>query len=170
MFTCIEINKVRLFYVGKGCDKRAYSQRERSSKWFEEANGGYWVEIVAQELNESTALLVEQCMIKGLNPGLVNSSEVSEVVNFSRYTSKIEKLSNKVDKNYKKIEANKEKIRRLKNKIGKLELTRKEKEFISSDLATLPAKNLSVQELSFRGEIANKLKERKKLVEELSKY
>lgn len=149
------------FYVGKGCGERAYTQNERTAKWFEQSNGGYWVEIISQDLEEPIALLVEQSLIKALNPGLANSSQVSEVVDPSRY------LSKKVEQNAIQIQKTKKKVDKLKKQLAKLELTSKEKEFTNSDLAMLPAKLLSEEDLSFRGAIALKLKKRKAVQDKL---
>lgn len=151
----------KTFYVGKGCDKRAYYQDGRTAKWFEQANGGYWVEVIVQDLDESTALLVEQSLIKALNPGLANSSQVKEVVDPSRY------LHSKVEENSIEIQKNKKKIEKIKKQLAKLTLTQKEREFINSPLATLPAKLISKEDLSLRGSIATKLKKQRDLQEKL---
>jgi hypothetical protein len=152
------------FYVGKGCGIRAYAQNERSVKWFEKANGGYWVEIIAQDLEESIALLIEQSLIKGLNPGLTNSKEVKEVIDQTRYLFNV---AEKVEQNSIQIEKNKNKINKLKKQLSNLELTKKEKEFLNSNLAMLPARLLSAEDLSFRAKIALKLKKQRVLQEKL---
>lgn len=143
------------FYVGKGCDKRAYAQNGRSSKWIEQADGGYWVEVIAQDLDESTALLIEMSLIKALNPDLTNSVQISEVVDPSRY------LLKKIEQNTLQIEKTNKKISKLKKQLHKLKLTNKENEFINSNLALSPAKLLSEEDLSFRNRIASKIKKRK---------
>ena len=145
------------FYVGKGCGERAYHQNGRSTKWFEQADGGYWVEIIAQDLDESTALLVEMSLIKALNPGLSNSVQISEILDASSY------LLKKVEQNYTQIQKTNKKVHKLKKELAKLKLTNKENEFITSNLATAPAKSLSEEDLSFRNNIASKIKKRKAL-------
>lgn len=65
-------NAGKLFYVGKGKDKRAWTARGRSVEWQERASKGYSVHIRAAELEESNALHLEHELIKLHRPSLVN--------------------------------------------------------------------------------------------------
>jgi hypothetical protein len=60
-----------VFYVGKGCNSRAWNKGARNDKWLkyvELIGYGYSVRIVASLLSESEALVIESSLIKLLNP------------------------------------------------------------------------------------------------------
>jgi hypothetical protein len=64
-----------LFYIGKGCARRAWSKSERSLKWDEVANKGYSVKLLHENLTEDKALELEVELInseKKVNPFLLN--------------------------------------------------------------------------------------------------
>jgi hypothetical protein len=62
----------KLFYVGKGKDKRAWTSRGRSPEWAEIANKGYTVNIRVSGLDEADALHIEHELIKLNRHMLVN--------------------------------------------------------------------------------------------------
>ena len=159
-------NNGKTFYIGKGKTSRAFDQ-DRSQKWYEKANGGYWVEIIADNLDEQTALFTEMCIIKALNPGLANTKVVTEVITKTRYSKDLLQLQQEVSNNSEQIKKNKEKIKKLQDKIKKLKLNEQEVNFINSPKATLPAKLLSKEEHNFRISIANKIKQKSKLENKL---
>ena len=158
----------KTFYVGKGKNDRAFGQ-DRSTKWFEKADGGYWVEVLANNLDEQTALFVEMCIIKALNPELSNTVEVKEILDRERYTQRDTLLQEKVNSNSEEIKKNKKKLKKLKTQLLKLKLTNEEKEFLNSNLGTMPAKSLTADVLSYRSKIALKIKKRNKLQDKISK-
>lgn len=160
-------NDGNTFYIGKGIRSRAFDQ-DRSQKWYEKANGGYWVEIIADNLDEQTALLVEMCIIKAINPGLTNSKEVKEVIVQDRYFKDVKQLRHDIDSNREQIKKNIAKLKKLQKRIDKLRLTDKETSFIESSKATLPAKLLTKEELNFRTNIASKIKQKSKLESKLN--
>jgi|14BtaG_2_1085337.scaffolds.fasta_scaffold05780_2 hypothetical protein len=152
----------KTFYVGKGKEERVFNQ-DRTQKWFEEAKGGYWVEIIAQDLTEQQALFTEQCIIKALTPELVNSKIVTEVISPDRYknTSVVQTpLEKKVEENYNQIKL-------IKRKLAELELTKEERDFLGSNLATQTSKRMSDDDLRFRSKLRKKLSKRRKLEEAL---
>ncbi len=55
-----------VFYVGKGCGKRAYSSSQRNRRWKEIASGGYIVSIVASGLSEQISYNLETALIAHL--------------------------------------------------------------------------------------------------------
>jgi len=55
-----------VFYIGKGCGKRAYSSAQRTAKWNEIAKKGYVVNIVASSLEEVEAYKLETDLISYL--------------------------------------------------------------------------------------------------------
>ncbi len=63
-----------VFYVGKGCGKRAYSHSQRNSGWKKVASEGYVVSIVASGLTEQVSYDLEIALIAHLYPfgNLVN--------------------------------------------------------------------------------------------------
>jgi hypothetical protein len=56
-------NNGKVFYVGKGCDDRAFHKENRSSCWDKVAKGGYTVEIFKSGLTESAAFRIENGLI-----------------------------------------------------------------------------------------------------------
>jgi len=52
-----------IFYVGKGCRNRAYTRYYRNSNWHIEANKGYEIEIVNDNLLEKDAYALEKKLI-----------------------------------------------------------------------------------------------------------
>lgn len=62
----------KLFYVGKGKDRRAWTTQGRSMEWQERASKGYSVHIRAAEMEEAEALHLEHELIKLHRPSLVN--------------------------------------------------------------------------------------------------
>lgn len=64
-----------LFYIGKGCARRAWIKADRSLKWQEIAAKGYTVKILHDGLTEEASLVLETELItseKESNPKLVN--------------------------------------------------------------------------------------------------
>lgn len=57
-----------IFYVGKGCGRRAKSSSQRSAAWKEITKNGYFVSIVAEGLLEEDAYSLEKSVIKTLLP------------------------------------------------------------------------------------------------------
>lgn len=159
------------FYVGKGKGKRAYLPTERNQQWHQavEKNGGeFAVEIVAENLTENQALFVEQCIIKSMNPGLVNVKTVSEVITPQRYKKKVPTTREVRRVMMPKENQNIVRAAALEKKLTKLNLTQQEEDFMSSWKATATAKQLKDSDLAFRQSIAKKLKQRSKLQEKLS--
>lgn len=73
----------RIFYVGKGRNKRAWYTSDRSKAWKEIASLGYSVEMYRQDLSEKDALELENNLITTL-PDLVNKSTFT-TIKFSDY-------------------------------------------------------------------------------------
>ena len=70
-----------LFYVGKGCGNRGESPSNRSQEWVNEAKEGFTTTIIANDLNNKQAFLIEQSVIRAMNPtGLVNKKIPSSIV------------------------------------------------------------------------------------------
>lgn len=67
-----------IFYVGKGCGRRAWTAFGRHPEWHDVAsNFGFYVEIIANELSESDALQIEWGCIDSLGiENLVNRSQL----------------------------------------------------------------------------------------------
>ena len=62
----------KIFYVGKGKSKRAWSKSNRSKAWIEfTANNSYTVDIICENLSEEESLSLEDLTIKN-NPGVLN--------------------------------------------------------------------------------------------------
>ena len=71
----------KLFYIGKGCNDRDISIEQRSKEWLKEAKEGYNISIIADNLNNKQAFLIEQAVIKALNPqGLINKKVPKSIV------------------------------------------------------------------------------------------
>jgi hypothetical protein len=92
-----DTNKV--FYVGKGKDKRAYSVHKRNQYWNNIVNkcGGFTVKFIAKDLDEELALLVEVERIdqlKILGYVLCNLTEGGEGASGYKHTKEaLEKIS-----------------------------------------------------------------------------
>lgn len=64
-----------LFYIGKGCAKRAWSKVGRPQRWQDIATKGYTVKLLHEKLTESESLVLETALItseRESNPLLVN--------------------------------------------------------------------------------------------------
>lgn len=64
-----------LFYIGKGCARRAWAKADRPLKWQEIAAKGYTVKILHDSLTEEESLVLETELItseKESNPSLIN--------------------------------------------------------------------------------------------------
>ena len=73
--------KGKLFYIGKGTRNRDETPCQRSKEWINEAKNGFTSVIIADNLNNKQAFLIEQATIRALNPqGLVNKKIPSDVV------------------------------------------------------------------------------------------
>lgn len=71
----------KLFYIGKGTRNRDEDPTMRNKEWLYEAKEGYTSTIIADNLNNKQALLIEQAVIKALNnEGLVNKKIPSSIV------------------------------------------------------------------------------------------
>lgn len=60
-----------VFYVGKGCNGRAWNNGSRNDKWLEYVRSikhNYSVRIIASFLSESEALSIESALIKLIQP------------------------------------------------------------------------------------------------------
>jgi len=65
----------QVFYVGKGCNKRAFSKQQRNKEWFAVVNNdGYKVKIVCENLSEIQAINAEKFAISAFRKigGLTN--------------------------------------------------------------------------------------------------
>ena len=70
-----------LFYIGKGTGDRNETPIARSKKWLNEAKDGFTTVIIADNLNNKQALLIEQSVIRAMNPmGLANKKIPSDAV------------------------------------------------------------------------------------------
>lgn len=69
-----------IFYVGKGTGKRAWNKDNRSKRWYEEADSGFTIEIVEDNLSNTEALALENELISTI-PDLINyySSTIIEL-------------------------------------------------------------------------------------------
>ena len=74
----------KIFYVGKGRNKRAYSKAHRSKKWHAIAQYGYTVQIYCSSLSECEALKLEENLIISTD-GLINQHTFKPVI-FSDYS------------------------------------------------------------------------------------
>lgn len=74
----------KIFYVGKGRNKRAYSKVHRSREWHTVAEQGYVVEIYCNNLSECEALELEESLISSTD-GLINKHTFKPVI-FSDYS------------------------------------------------------------------------------------
>ena len=61
----------KIFYIGKGVKKRAWSKSSRSTAWHEQAKNGYTVEIYKENLSNCTAIDIENQLISSTE-GVVN--------------------------------------------------------------------------------------------------
>lgn len=69
-----------VFYVGRGCDKRAYSRNQRSVSWKEyvKANGNtFFVEIIIENLSFRDSEILEDKYINHFRNSIVNSKHSS---------------------------------------------------------------------------------------------
>lgn len=70
-----------LFYIGKGTGDRNETPIARSKEWLNEAKDGFTTIIIADNLNNKQAFLIEQTVIRTMNPmGLTNKKIPSDVV------------------------------------------------------------------------------------------
>ena len=70
-----------LFYIGKGTGDRNETPIARSKEWLNEAKDGFTTVIIADNLNNKQAFLIEQSVIRAMNPiGLTNKKIPSDVV------------------------------------------------------------------------------------------
>ena len=70
-----------LFYIGKGTGDRNETPSTRSKEWLNEAKDGFTTTIIADNLNNKQAFLVEQSVIRAINPmGLTNKKIPSDIV------------------------------------------------------------------------------------------
>jgi hypothetical protein len=70
-----------LFYIGKGTGGRNETLTARSEEWLNEAKDGFNTVIIADNLNNKQAFLIEQSVIRAMNPiGLTNKKIPSDVV------------------------------------------------------------------------------------------
>lgn len=86
----------RVFYVGKGCKKRAFNKFRNNPYWNNVVNkaGGFDVKFVATELDEELALLVEQERIdqlKLLGYVLTNLTDGGGGISGLKHTEKAKK-------------------------------------------------------------------------------
>lgn len=76
----------KVFYVGKGVKKRAWSKSSRSNKWCEKAKDGYSVEIYKENLSDLDALNLENKLITSIeglvNRGIQTKVEFSDLENY----------------------------------------------------------------------------------------
>ena len=70
-----------LFYIGKGTGDRNESVIARNKEWLNEAKNGFTTVIIADNLNNKQAFLIEQSVIRAMNPiGLSNKKVPSNAV------------------------------------------------------------------------------------------
>ena len=70
-----------LFYIGKGTGDRDETPITRSKEWLNEAKDGFTTVTIADNLNNKQAFLIEQSVIRAMNPiGLTNKKIPSDVV------------------------------------------------------------------------------------------
>ena len=141
------------FYVGKGCGDRSNSC-DRNEDWADKIiddGNEFNVEIIAENLSEKDAKIIEACIIKALQPNLTNIKTVTVVINPTRYVkhSYDTQRHNKI----KKL------IQTAMDTLGRNELTLEERAFAASS-KFMDTKNLTDDELEFRSHIAIKLKRR----------
>jgi len=82
----------KVFYVGKGRNKRAWQKFNRGRGWTEVSSNGYSIEMYAGNLFEKDALAIERGLIETL-PNLVNIRALSSV-EFDDYSEYFEYDSN----------------------------------------------------------------------------
>ena len=70
-----------LFYIGKGTGDRNETPIARSKEWLNEAKDGFTTVIIADNLNNKQAFLIEQSVIRAMNPmGLTNKKIPSDII------------------------------------------------------------------------------------------
>lgn len=66
VYTHTSIIDGKVFYVGKGSNKRAYSKQGRNANWKKVAESGFKVTIVKDNLNEECAFCIEKILIHSI--------------------------------------------------------------------------------------------------------
>lgn len=73
----------RVFYVGKGRGKRAWSKKSRSKQWYKISTQGYLVEMYQENISEKDALELESDLIR-ITPDIINT-KIHTTVSFDDY-------------------------------------------------------------------------------------
>ena len=117
----------KLFYIGKGTNGRSESFFARSKEWLNEAKDGFTPKIIADNLSDKQAYLIEQAVIRALEPGdLTNKKIPSDVI--LPYWKVDNKPQYHVHVNTKKEDI----IRILENKIAYHALSQEELDFLDT--------------------------------------
>jgi len=157
----------KTFYVGKGKDKRAYSTW-RSEEWLGkvEKEGEYTVEIIAADLKEHEALMIERSVVKALVPNILNEAIPASVVLAKDFERKKKEEKRKAHLE-KRVKENEKKIQALQKQLSELELTPEEETFMNSPLALAPSKYLTDQQQQFRSKLTDKVRKRTKIISQM---
>lgn len=78
----------KVFYVGKGENRRAWEKNSRHSLWYsyvDRFNGNYVVEIVKEGLEEDDAMWLEEDLMKRYGGQLVNWVNLARDANYTAY-------------------------------------------------------------------------------------
>ena len=162
-------NDGEIFYVGKGCGKRAGDVTYRNDDWIEEAKNGFEYSVVAEQLSEKQAFLIEQSLIRALDKtkSLKNHKVPADVV---------VPYWKKPKPNYRVIRENKKPtldyydktILKLQKRIEDNELYEEELKWIN-DYNHISAKKLNLEEQTYRKHLRHRLKKIKEANELIEK-
>ena len=147
-----------LFYIGKGIGDRNETPIARSKEWLNEAKDGFNTVIIADNLNNKQAFLIEQSVIRAMNPmGLINKKIPSDIVEPYWKKTKIQSHVHTTTSPDKAIPA-------IEEQINNIHFTDKEKELMS-----LKRKECSEKEKLIRGKAISKRYKLKELNKRLDR-
>ena len=147
-----------LFYVGKGTGNRNETPTARSEEWLNEAKDGFNTAIIADNLNNKQAFLIEQSVIRAINPmGLTNKKIPSDIV--EPYWKK-----NKIQQHVSIFTPLNKAIPAIEKQIDSIHFTDEETELMS-----LKRKDCNEEEKSIRDKAIAKRYKLKELNERLNK-
>jgi hypothetical protein len=133
-------NNNELFYIGKGTNNRDEDPTMRNQEWLNEARNGFTSKVIADDLNNKQAFLIEQAVIRALeNDNLTNKKIPGDIV--IPYWKKPNKPQHHIHSNTNIDDA----ITILENKIKLHSLSQKEIDFLQ-----LPKDKLNKEEKKSR--------------------
>ena len=162
-------NDGEIFYIGKGCGKRAGAATHRNDDWIEEAKKGFEYSIVAEQLSGKQAFLIEQSLIRALD-------KTKSLKNHKIPADVVVPYWKKPKPNYRVIRENKKptldyydkKIIQLQERIESNELNEEELKWLE-DYNHISFKKLNREEQTYRTHLRHRLKKIKEANELMEK-